>query len=146
MMRVTVTGGRELTAKLKKLGDPAVVGKMLENALVAGALVISNSAKEKAPYKTGNLRRSIHVGGHTDADEQMRLDMADTTGHDLGRSASSYPRISVQIGTDVEYAAAQEYGGRRPYLRPAMDENKAKAKQEFREALADQLAKKVRSL
>ena len=84
MIRVRVTADPKLARAMRKLQDPALVEKMLENALVAGALQIVNAAKIRAPYKTGNLRRSIHVGGHIDADPQTQMDMADTTGTDIG--------------------------------------------------------------
>jgi len=147
MIRVRVTADPKLARAMRKLQDPALVEKMLENALVAGALQIVNAAKIRAPYKTGNLRRSIHVGGHIDADPQTQMDMADTTGTDIG-GAGRYGshRVSVRVGTNVEYAAPLEYrnAGARAYMRPAADEAKADAIRDMRDALADQLAKVVR--
>jgi len=147
MIRVRVTADPKLARAMRKLQDPALVEKMLENALVAGALQIVNAAKIRAPYKTGNLRRSIHVGGHIDADPQTQMDMADTTGTDIG-GAGRYGRhqVRVRVGTNVEYAAPLEYrnAGARAYMRPAADEAKADAIRDMRDALADQLAKVVR--
>lgn len=147
MIRVRVTADPKLARAMKKLQDPALVEKMLENALVAGALQIANAAKEKAPYKTGNLRRSIHVGGHIDASPQTQMDMADTTGTDIGGSGRyGKHQVRVRVGTNVEYAAPLEYrnAGARAYMRPAADEAKAEAIRDMRDALADQLAKVVR--
>ncbi len=147
MIRVRVTADPKLARSMKKLQDPALVEKMLENALVAGALQIANAAKEKAPYKTGNLRRSIHVGGHINATPQMEMDMADTTGTDIGGSGRyGKHQVRVRVGTNVEYAAPLEYrnAGARAYMRPAADEAKAEAIRDMRDALADQLAKVVR--
>jgi len=147
MIRVCVTADPKLARSMKKLQDPALVEKMLENALVAGALQIANAAKIKAPYKTGNLRRSIHVGGHIDASPQMQMDMADTTGTDIGGSGRyGKHQVRVRVGTNVEYAAPLEYrnAGARAYMRPAADEAKAEAIRDMRDALADQLAKVVR--
>ena len=147
MIRVRVTADPKLARSMKKLQDPALVEKMLENALVAGALQIANAAKIKAPYKTGNLKRSIHVGGHINATPQMEMDMADTTGTDIG-GAGRYGshQVRVRVGTNVEYAAPLEYrnAGARAYMRPAADEAKAEAIRDMRDALADQLAKVVR--
>lgn len=147
MIRVRVTADPKLARSMKKLQDPALVEKMLENALVAGALQIANAAKIKAPYKTGNLKRSIHVGGHINATPQMEMDMADTTGTDIG-GAGRYGshQVRVRVGTNVEYAAPLEYrnAGARAYMRPAADEAKADAIRDMRDALADQLAKVVR--
>ena len=147
MIRVRVTADPKLARSMQKLQDPALVEKMLENALVAGALQIANAAKIKAPYKTGNLRRSIHVGGHINATPQMEMDMADTTGTDIGGSGRyGKHQVRVRVGTNVEYAAPLEYrnAGARAYMRPAADEAKAEAIRDMRDALADQLAKVVR--
>jgi hypothetical protein len=147
MIRVRVTADPKLARSMKKLQDPALVEKMLENALVAGALQIANAAKIKAPYKTGNLKRSIHVGGHINATPQMEMDMADTTGTDIGGSGRyGKHQVRVRVGTNVEYAAPLEYrnAGARAYMRPAADEAKAEAIRDMRDALADQLAKVVR--
>lgn len=147
MIRVRVTADPKLARAMRKLQDPALVEKMLENALVAGALQIVNAAKIRAPYKTGNLRRSIHVGGHIDADPQTQMDMADTTGTDIGNAGRNAKyQVRVRVGTNVDYAAVMEYrdAGKRAYLRPAADEAKADAIRDMRDALADQLAKVVR--
>lgn len=147
MIRVRVTADPKLARSMKKLQDSALVEKMLENALVAGALQIANAAKIKAPYKTGNLKRSIHVGGHINATPQMEMDMADTTGTDIGGSGRyGKHQVRVRVGTNVEYAAPLEYrnAGARAYMRPAADEAKAEAIRDMRDALADQLAKVVR--
>jgi len=147
MIRVRVTADPKLARAMRKLQDPALVEKMLENALVAGALQIVNAAKDKAPYKTGNLRRSIHVGGHINATPQMEMDMANTTGTDIGGSGRyGKHQVRVRVGTNVEYAAPLEYrnAGARAYMRPAADEAKAEAIRDMRDALADQLAKVVR--
>jgi len=147
MIRVRVTADPKLARSMKKLQDPALVEKMLENALVAGALQIANAAKIKAPYKTGNLKRSIHVGGHINATPQMEMDMADTTGTDIGGSGRyGKHQVRVRVGTNVEYSAPLEYrnAGARAYMRPAADEAKAEAIRDMRDALADQLAKVVR--
>lgn len=132
-----------LDRKLAALGRLAQ-GDVLENALHAGAQEIRNAAQSKAPYLTGTLRRSIH----SETEEK------------------SGPRVTVLVGTDLEYAAMQEFGGvilpksarrlvfevdgqlvfaRRvtipahPYLRPAFDEKKGEAVRQFRLAVGDQV-------
>lgn len=114
---VTIVGTPELEAKLKALGD-AVSSQHLANAVLAGALVIEGSAKEKAPVRTGNLRRSIHS-----AIEESTPTSATAT-----------------IGTDVFYAPFQEWGtifmGAHPFLRPALDEKQREAMMTIRNAFA----------
>jgi len=135
-MQISVTGGAEIARKLERLAG-RTSGQILENAVVAGALLVANDAKQRAPYKTGNLRRSIHVGGYATED------LGDGT--DIGGNKNSAHSAEVQVGTNVVYAAAQEYGTSRgvpahPYLRPAFDENKEAVAEEIKAAVRDQLA------
>ena len=100
---VTVTGTRELKAKLAHLSD-AIKQGALERATMAGAMVIENRAKEIVPVRTGNLRRSIHS------------EIESTTAN----------QAVARVGTNVEYGPYVEFGTRRmsarPFLRPALDE------------------------
>lgn len=125
--------------------DEKVRGSNIVTALQAGALIVENAAKEKAPARsTRTLSRSIHT-------------------EVANREADN---AEVDIGTDVVYAAMQEFGGvitpkrakmlhwvdemgtdvfanmvtipAHPYLRPAMDENK-EAVQETVAAVLKQL-------
>lgn len=113
-------------------------------ALLAGALPIQNAAKQKAPKLTGTLSRSIHSE----------------------ESSEGGGLASVMVGTDVVYAAIHEFGGvivpkqakllhfvingedifaksvqipARPYLRPALAEQKAAAIEATSAALRDLL-------
>lgn len=117
---VTLKGDRELIAKFEKL-DRSMRGKVLENAVRAGALPIQNAAVIKAPIRFGTLRRSIHT----------EIVNADDT------------HAEAEIGTDLEYAPYQEFGTRKmaahPYLRPAFDEESGNAQKEIAEALKAQL-------
>ncbi|MTI82586.1 MAG: hypothetical protein FH756_01545 [Firmicutes bacterium] len=125
-MNFNITGMDEFRRNLRRLGDQAA--DKMEAAVKSGALVVQNDAKQRAPYKTGTLRRSIHI----ETEEK------------------SQDKVTVAVGTDVEYAAIHEFGGviqpknanklhfkidgkdifadkvhipARPYLRPALDEN-----------------------
>lgn len=151
MADIQIKGMPQLLAKLKRL-DAEVAGQALENALVSGALLIANAAKDNAPYITGNLKRSIHVGGHLDA-----TPLADTTGTDIGGNKHTATSAEVQVGTNVKYAKRIEYGfsdtdklGRsynqpaKPYLRPAVDEKAEAAARETGAALKILVDKAVR--
>jgi HK97 gp10 family phage protein len=157
-IRLRLEGGESLARKLNALGE-AVRGRALERAVVAGALIVQDAAKQRAPYKTGNLRRSIHVGGVGD--------LHDTTGGQIEGPVRSPNHVEVLVGTNVEYARQREYGGTitpvngqwlswrdaegtwhrarsvtqaaTPYLRPALDENAAAVRTEVGEALRDLL-------
>jgi HK97 gp10 family phage protein len=139
-MRVDVIGEEELARKLARLQEQ-VQGQQLAAAVTAGALLIQDAAKIKAPARTGNLRRSIHTE----------------------LTAAGPTRAEATVGTDAVYAAQVEFGGTivpkrkrvlrwvdesgqehfarsvtqpaRPYLRPAFDEEGDNAAVEVREAL-----------
>jgi len=104
---IIIEGDEAVRAKLTSLG--ALANPTLQTAIMAAAGVIQTDAKVRVRKLTGNLARSIHT-------------------EPLGTGAV--------VGTDVVYAAAQEFGrpdlpnyGYTPYLRPAVDQNLAKIEQ-----------------
>lgn len=130
-IKISVFGDKELVAKLKRIGLDARSG-MLDTAAQAGAEVIRTQAAMNAPYKLGNLRRSIHT---------LKIDSSGST-------------VWYEVGSNLNYAAIQEFGGTikakkgrllvfeidgqliftkqveipaQPYLRPAFDEKKVEA-------------------
>lgn len=136
--RVRIKGTEQLVAKLRQLAQ-VTNGASTEAALRAGAAPIEARAKELAPYKSGSLRRSIHT----------EVEVSGAKG-------------KAFVGTDLEYAAVQEFGatisaktgpylifqvgGRwvrvpsveipaHPYLRPAFDQKKGEAVDEIKAAL-----------
>jgi len=162
---LTIDVDVQIKDALKKL-DAKTVESLLTTALVSGALLIQNAAKQKAPKKTTTLARSIHIGGHT------RLAPDFEHGQDYGDLGKPGPLQAI-IGTNLEYAMIQEYGGiihakngpylvfktkdgtwhsvaavnipAHPYMRPALDEQKNAALKEvgvaFMELVAKALAK-----
>jgi HK97 gp10 family phage protein len=146
--RVTLQGGKELLAKLNKLGELGQT-RVLRNAVFAGLLPITNEAQRLAPYKSGTLRRSIHPEIVTERNDY----------------------VEGATGTDVIYAAQREFGGTitaknapylvfktedgrlvrvrsvtqtaKPYMRPALDSKRTEAVDEVRDALLDQLNKLI---
>ena len=107
-------------SQLKKAFDD--LGKQMQRnqeiALKLAANEYKNDVQAGSPYKTGTLRRSIHV-------EPVSGIIKDGEG-----------RAYVLVGTDLPYARRLEYGfvgpdkrGRtfhqapRPYFRPPLDQN-----------------------
>lgn len=88
------------------------IRRQAEEATLQAAQDVAVIARQRAPVKTGNLRDSITVYRNTQG--------------------------NAEVGTDVEYAKAVEYGTSRqaaqPYLRPAM------------EAVKPQLIKKLKRM
>jgi HK97 gp10 family phage protein len=105
---IAIKGLSSLEAKLNRLTP------MTRDAIVAGvskaAALVEGSAKTIVPVDTGHLRESIN---------------SSTSATGTGAQA--------EIGTNVEYAAYVELGTSRqaaePYLHPALQKNKQKAKQ-----------------
>jgi len=106
---VSLLGSASLMKKLNQKSEG--YNKRAKKAVLAGCLIVQGDAQRMAPYKTGNLRGSIAV------------EVEETGDGAIGR-----------VGTNVEYAAAQEFGRSdinlpaHPYLRPAIDLNRARIK------------------
>lgn len=165
-VRAEIRGSQRLYDKWKRMSEVAQ-GRTLERALTAGALLIQNSAKRRAPWRSGNLRRSIHIGGHEDMADDY-ADIEQTVG-EVSRPNVGRHSAEVFVGTNVEYARIQEYGGTitptssarlhfrlddgtevfakrvtipaQPYLRPAVDEDGRAAQREAVDALAELMRK-----
>ena len=140
----------EMKEALSQLSKP-VVEKFITAALVSGALLIANQAKKNAPIKSGSLRRSIHVGGHTDKtpdyDPSSDLEKYGAKYGDLGEPGS----LRAIVGTNLEYAPYQEYGTSRgvpahPYMKPAMDTERDNVLKEIGAAFEELVAKQVGKL
>jgi len=96
---------------------PSELKKTIVRSLNECALLVQNAAKINAPYKTGNLRRSI------------------TNLVDQGKEIAL-------VGTDVVYAAVREfktYSRPEGYLRPALKDNLSKITKVFEENINKQL-------
>jgi HK97 gp10 family phage protein len=111
---VTIEGPKELSARIKKIGQTATGD--IEQALVNSALFVERDAKIKAAVDTGRLRSSL-----THTEENFGSDSP-----------------AVLVGTDVEYAKFVEFGtskqAAKPYLYPALIENKSKILKEISKA------------
>ena len=130
---VHVIGAEDLAEKFRALADD-IKGPALEAATRAAALPVLNQVRitvpegGRTPYKTGTYRRSFHMETVEKSSERCR----------------------VEVGTDAPQARRLEYGfvgpdklGRvynqaaRPHIRPALDENRGAAVDEFRAAIRD---------
>lgn len=120
-MGFELEGANEVEAQLRKLADRLT--KTLPAAMHKSLSSVEESAKERAPVRTGALRDSIL----TDTD-------------------SSGTTIIAEVGPTVDYADDAEFGTRnraaQPYLRPAADE----LEDAVLDVLVDELNKVVDSL
>ena len=142
VMQIDVQGAEEVAAAIRDARG-RLSGAQMQSALMAGALPIMNAAKANAPKLTGTLARSIHV---------------------LSQSSRE-----VEVGTNLVYAAMQEYGGvvapvnaqflrfetpggdvvftrgpvhipSHPYMRPAFESERGRAVREVASAIRDLIA------
>lgn len=100
LIKTDIFGDEQVSHELDKI-LLALGGESLERILVAGALIPTNRAKAICPKRTGNLARSIHIGGHTPGSVE---------GGDIGGNGHSATGAWIQVGTNVEYADAVENG------------------------------------
>lgn len=161
--KVEVRGVKNLSKKLKKLGA-AVDGEKLEMAAVAGGLILQNGMKQRAPRLTSTLRRSIHIGGHENEAPDFSSSAEGRGPQRVSKPERKKGRVKIFVGTDLVYAAIQEYGGEirpkkaaflrfqvdgewvmarrvripaQPYVRPTFEADAPEAKREVGEALRD---------
>jgi len=100
--RIQVAGLQEFVARAS--AAPDLIGQALEQGVQRAALLVEGRAKEKAPVRTGTLRRSITSVVLKEGNQVVGV-----------------------IGTNVRYAPYVELGVRRsaarPYLVPALQES-----------------------
>ena len=87
-VRAEMVNLSEFQAQLRRIGS-AASADALENAGRTGLLLVQNAAKQKAPKLTRTLSRSIHI--------------------ETIKKSKNY--VELAVGTNVVYAAIQEFGG-----------------------------------
>jgi len=146
-----VRGVKELQAAFDAIKADMYEG--LAAALLAGAMPVNNAAKTLAPYKTGNLMRSYHVGlddrditaPQNDAEAAPRMTPAEPGAvREMARRLRERGIVRVLVGTDVEYAPVQEFLNK-PHLRPALEQNRGEVQQEVNRAIAQVIKKAARA-
>ena len=120
-LKITMVGDKETAQAFKRLGDNMTGKKMLPAAL-SGALILRNRMKELVSKLTGTLSRSIHIGNHTSYDPVDVFRPSEGPGYsDIGGTIVVPGGVRVEVGTNLVYAAIQEFGGTirakdKPYL------------------------------
>lgn len=112
--------------------DPAARAK-LELALAFGllnfGLAIEASAKERSPWKTGNLRRSIHTAAFSKG--KRIYGATDDNNRPVPDYAASPKGAMAVVGTNCGYGVYLELGtihmAAQPYLGPALADNRPNA-------------------
>jgi len=127
-VKTYVKGDKELRAILIKLKAAGAGAKMVP-AVDAGLLIIQNEVVANAPYKTGNYKRSWHLG-EADADSTSAYN---TTGTDVVYG----PRLEFGFD-DVDALGRNYHQSAQPHVRPAFDTK--------RQAAIDEVAATLRAI
>lgn len=110
-IQVSISGVEAVLKRLQAI-SPARSADLRRRILGSAALVVMNAAKLKAPYITGNLKRSIHVAEVTD----QRAVIGPSAVY--GRRVEFGFRGADRLGRVYNQPA-------HPYLRPAVEESRA---------------------
>ena len=122
---VSITGVEDVLKRLQAI-SPARSADLSRKILGSAALVVMNAAKLKAPYVTGNLKRSIHVAEVTS--ERAVIGPSAV----YGRRIEFGFRGTDRLGRTYNQSA-------HPYLRPAVEENREQIAAAVRTVLAQAL-------
>ena len=136
---LTLKGADDLVKAFKALSDE-VRGEALEAATRAAALPVLNQVRitvpegGRTPYKTGTYRRGFHMETVEKTPERCTVI--------VGNDQPQGPRLEFGfVGRDVLGRFYNQAA--RPHLRPALDENRGAAVEEFRGAVADIIARRA---
>ena len=136
----TITGGRELAARLNELGED-IRKKVIRSAVTAAAQVVKKRAKEIAKTKgiedTGALIRNI-------AGKVEKQRSPDYVQINIGVRHGK-PKKGAKNQDDPWYWWQHEFGNSnkaaRPFIRPAFEESKERALEVMTERVRQRLAK-----
>lgn len=133
MIKIEVTGLRELGEKMRELDIDLRTG-LLRAATGVAASSIRKEVEQRAPARTGTLKRAIYVKRMTVMSDDYRQVFA------IGvRKGKHYQKFELKFGKnkgqtvdmDAFYARYVEFGTRhmkaRPFMRPAFEAKKGAA-------------------
>ena len=130
---ITLKGGKELAKAFSALADD-IKGPALEAATRAAALPVLNQVRitvpegGRTPYKTGTYRRGFHMETVEKTSERCTVI--------VGNDQPQGPRLEFGfVGADKLGRVYNQ--APRPHIRPALDENRGAAVDEFRAAVGD---------
>ena len=101
-LKIRMVGDKETAQAFKRLGAN-LSGKLLLQAVWAGASILHTRMRQLAPFLTGHLRRSIHIGGFGGVGGEGYSD--------IGGKVVTPGGVRLEVGTNLVYAAIQEFGG-----------------------------------
>lgn len=136
---IVVKGGEDLAKAFAALAED-IKGPALEAATRAAALPVLNQVRitepegGRTPYKSGTYRRGWHLETVEKTPERCTVI--------VGNDQPQGPRLEFGfVGRDVLGRFYNQAA--RPHIRPALDENRGAAVEEFRGAVADIIARRA---
>lgn len=139
-------GFKELADALRELG-PRVARNGLRAATSAGAAIIRNDARSRAPVDTGEMKKDIQMKRERDTKGEM------SAKYSVFVRSGKKSRLSGKarnIQKDSYYWKFQEFGTSKapaqPFMRPAYDANKEAAVGKIGEVLNERIQKAAREL
>lgn len=146
MIRMKIVGEAEMAKRLAALGASA--GAPLDAAVRAGALIVQNAAKQRVPKRTRTLSRSImteverqgdevvaHIGPTVEYGRYVELG---TGKYAVGGNGRQTPWVYRGPGGKFFTTSGQRP---QPYMRPALDENRARAVKEIARVFGSLIAR-----
>lgn len=133
---VVMTGLRELDRNLARLSDK-MQKKLVRSAVRKAAKPVLDRAKELVPTDTGDLRRSLKIRALKRSRRRSTIGVQVVTGVDFFKGEQYYGGM-IEFGTSKMNA--------KPFLRPAADQSKGKARLIFRQELRSGIIRETRKL
>lgn len=143
-----LVGFDKLAKDLKKLG-PRLAKNGLRGATSAGAAIIRNDARARAPVDTGELKKDIQMKRERDT-QGGELIRANYSVYTRSGKKSRLSGKARNVDKDSFYWKFQEFGtakmAAQPYMRPAFEANKDAAIDRIGEKLDEHIQKHARDL
>ena len=140
--RVHVAGLRELQEKLRNLA-PNLARNGLRAAVSAGAALIRNDARQRAPKRTGEMARDIQIKRERESTDFHALYSVFVRSGKKSRLAGK----GRNVDRDSYYWRFVEFGtakmAARPFMRPAFEAKKEEAVLAIRDKLAARIAEEA---
>lgn len=130
---IRVFGDKELQRKLKAL--PLILQKkILRSAMRAGGKIVLDSAKQRVPVDTGALQASLKLRAMKRSKNVLGVQILTGKGFFVGKQ---FYGAFLELGTHKLPA--------RPYLRPALEENRTSVLGLMQQEIASRIAAEARN-
>ena len=141
VLLIDVTGEEEVQAALRAARGK-LTGAQMQSALVAGAAPVMNAAKRNAPALTGTLRRSIHILAQSPREVAVGTDLVYAAAQEFGATIvpvnATYLRF--EVGGQVVFTKGPVHIPAHPYMRPAFESERGAAVREVAAAVRQMIA------